>query len=345
MKSGTSLSNAYILRKREGEGMDKALVTLEKGTTCSAWNYSGQRLASGLTDGTVAIYNSNDPDSSVFTCSSKFRVHETGLIKIVWAPPEYGDGIACVCDDGTLSLWEEVSEDLETVQWKLCKSFDRNSSRVLDIQFGASPSSLKLVVAYSDGQAKIFELLDPLNLNNWQLQAEFQNVIDSISKFGKCSCLSASIAWNPSKGETQQSSFVLGFNSDIPQLNSSKVWEFDQDHQRWLPVAELALPADKGDQVFAIAWAPNIGRPYEVIAVSTYKGIAIWHVGSEPEPDGRLTVEKVALLSPHDNEVWQLEWDMSGMTLASTGSDGLVRLWQSNIDGIWREQAIFEPTN
>lgn len=26
------------------------------------------------------------------------------------------------------------------------------------------------VVAYSDGQAKIFELLDPLNLNNWQLQ-------------------------------------------------------------------------------------------------------------------------------------------------------------------------------
>nr|GMD89454.1 protein SEH1 [Ipomoea batatas] len=170
VKFGTSLSNAYILRKREGEGMDKALVTLEKGTTCSAWNYSGQRLASGLTDGTVAIYNSNDPDSSVFTCSSKFRVHETGLFKIVWVPPEYGDGIACVCDDGTLSLWEEVSEDLETVQWKLCKSFDRNSSRVLDIQFGASPTSLKLVVAYSDGQAKIFELLDPLNLNNWQLQ-------------------------------------------------------------------------------------------------------------------------------------------------------------------------------
>lgn len=39
-----------------------------------------------------------------------------------------------------------------------------------------------------------------------------------------------------------------------------QVWEFDQAHQRWLPVAELALPEDKGDQVYAVAWAPNIGR-------------------------------------------------------------------------------------
>ncbi|VFQ67975.1 unnamed protein product [Cuscuta campestris] len=85
-------------------------------------------------------------------------------------------------------------------------------------------------------------------------------------------------------------------------------------------------------------------RPYEVIAVSICNGIAIWHVGSEPDPDGRLTIERVALLSSHDNEVWQLEWDMSGMTLATTGSDGLVRLWQSNLDGVWRQKAIFDPT-
>lgn len=38
------------------------------------------------------------------------KVHEIGLIKVVWVPPEYGDAIGCVCDDGTLSLWEEVSE-------------------------------------------------------------------------------------------------------------------------------------------------------------------------------------------------------------------------------------------
>ncbi|KAK4728852.1 hypothetical protein R3W88_021840 [Solanum pinnatisectum] len=325
--------------------MDKAIIKLDEGTTCTAWNYSGHRLAAGSTDGTLSIFDSTDPASSVFNCSSKFKVHESSIVKVVWAPPEYGDAVACICADGSLLLWEEVVEDSELLQWKLCKCFDRISSQVLDVQFGVSQTSLKLVAAYSDGQVKVFELLDPFELKNWQLQAEFQNVIESVSKFGNVSCRSASIAWNPLKGEIQQSSFVLGFDSDTPHLNSSKVWEFDQDHQRWLPVAELALPADKADPVSTVAWAPNIGRPYELIAVATCKEIALWHVGSNPDSDGRLSVEKVAMLSTHDSEVWQMEWDMSGMTLATTGSDGVVRLWQCNLNGVWHEQATLEPTS
>jgi hypothetical protein len=31
-------------------------------------------------------------------------------VNVVWLPPDYGDAIACVCADGTLSLWEEVAE-------------------------------------------------------------------------------------------------------------------------------------------------------------------------------------------------------------------------------------------
>ncbi|KAF5938459.1 hypothetical protein HYC85_022718 [Camellia sinensis] len=324
--------------------MEKSVVTFDKGTTCSSWNYCGERLATGSIDGTLAIFDSVDPASSSFTCTSTSRVHEVSIVKVVWVPPEYGDGVACICADGTLSLWEEVAEDTKPLQWKLCKDFETSSNQVLDMQFGVSFTSLKLVAAYSNGHVKVYELLDPLELKNWQLQAEFQNVIDSVSKFGKAACLSASISWTPQRGESQQLSFVLGFNSNVMQLNSAKVWEFDQDHQRWLPVAELALPEDKGDPVYVVAWAPNIGRPYEVIAVATHKGITIWHLGLNPDLDGRLSVGKVALLSGHVGEVWQMEWDMSGMTLATTGSEGAVRLWQSNLNGIWHEQAAFEPT-
>ncbi|GMN31662.1 hypothetical protein TIFTF001_003360 [Ficus carica] len=317
--------------------MEKSLVDLDNGTTCSSWNYSGQRLAAGSVDGFLSIFDSRDPAaSSSFTCTSKSRsylaqlaclcpllnardreeaegeVHETGIVKVVWTPPEFGDSVACVCADGTLSLWEEVVEGTNSIpnlhpfsrhsrnylgntqplQWKLCKSFKSNSSQVLDVQFGVSLSGLKMVAAYSDGHIRVYELLDPLELKNWQLQ----------------------------------------------------VWEFDQAHQRWLPVAELALPDNKGDQVYSVAWAPNIGRPYEVIAVATHKGIALWHLGLIPDTDGRLSVEQVAVLSGHRGEVWQMEWDMSGMTLATTGSDGKVRLWQSNLNGVWHEQAAFEPT-
>ncbi|XP_077251196.1 transducin/WD40 repeat-like superfamily protein isoform X2 [Tasmannia lanceolata] len=324
--------------------MEKPLLTLDKGTVCSSWNYCGQRLVTGSTDGTLAVYDSPESASSSFSCTSTWRAHQGSIAKVVWVPPEYGDAVACICVDGTLSLWEETEEDTQPLIWKLCKLFESNSTQALDIQFGVSLTSLKLVAAYSDGHVKVYELLDPLQLKKWQLQAEFQNVIDSVSRFGKPSCLSASIAWNPRRGENQQLSFVLGFNSDVLHFNSSKVWEFDEAHQRWLPVAELALPGDKGDRVFAVAWAPNIGRPYEVLAIATCKGIAIWHLGLNPDTNGRLSTEKVALLSGHDGEVWQLEWDMSGMTLATAGSDGMVRLWQSNLNGVWHEQAALESS-
>ena len=44
-------------------------------------------------------------------------------------------------------------------------------------------------------------------------------------------------------------------------------------------------------------------RPYEVIAVATNKGIALWHLGLNPDTDGRLSVEQVSLLSGHGGEV------------------------------------------
>lgn len=44
-------------------------------------------------------------------------------------------------------------------------------------------------------------------------------------------------------------------------------------------------------------------RPYELIAVATQKGISIWHLGSNPDSERRLSVDRVALLSGHDNEV------------------------------------------
>ncbi|XP_058100221.1 protein SEH1 [Magnolia sinica] len=325
--------------------MEKAVVTLEKGSECCSWNYSGQRMATGSNDGTLSIFDS--PDSSSFSAlrlTSRWKAHQGSIMKAVWVPPEYGDAVACICVDGTLSLWEEIEEDTQPLTWKLCKLFESNATHALDLKFGMSSTCLKLVAAYSDGYVKVYELLDPLELKKWQLQAEFQNVIDSVSRFGKPSCLSASVAWNPRRGEGQQSSFILGFNSDLSQVNSSKVWEFDEVHQRWLPVAELALPGDRGDRVYDVAWAPNIGRPYEVVAVATSKGIAIWHLGLNPDTDGRLSVKKVALLSGHDGEVWQLEWDMSGMTLATVGSDGMVRLWQSNLNGVWHEQAALESS-
>lgn len=152
----------------------KSMATLDSGTTCSSWNYSGHRLAGGSVDGTLSVYDSPVPSSySSFTRSSKVRVSESSLVKIVWLPSEYGDAVACVCEDGSLSIWEEVSEgkpyyscwvfqllgweinlcllwltDTHALEWKLCKSLMNKSSQVLDVQFGVSRKSLKMVKSF-----------------------------------------------------------------------------------------------------------------------------------------------------------------------------------------------------
>lgn len=54
--------------------MEKSVLKLDKGTACTAWNYCGQRLAAGTVDGTLAIFDSPDPASSSFSCSSRVQV-------------------------------------------------------------------------------------------------------------------------------------------------------------------------------------------------------------------------------------------------------------------------------
>ena len=67
-----------------------------------------------------------------------------------------------------LSLWEKgcrrfTTPSMETMQ----KKFDSSSNKVLDVQFGVSSTSLKMVNAYSDGRVKVYEFLDPLELVSW----------------------------------------------------------------------------------------------------------------------------------------------------------------------------------
>ncbi|XP_058218378.1 protein SEH1-like isoform X3 [Rhododendron vialii] len=73
-----------------------------------------------------------------------------------------------------------------------------------------------------------------------------------------------------------------------------------------------------------------------LITTGTHKQIALWHLGLNPNIDGKLSTEKV----------WEMEWNISGMTLATTGGDGVVSLWQSNLKGVHLPAVfeVFEPT-
>ncbi|GKB70116.1 probable galacturonosyltransferase 11, partial [Tanacetum coccineum] len=98
------------------------------------------------------------------------------------------------------------------------------------------------------------------------LTIDEERVKDFVTKLKKLE-MTLSVTYHSFQLNISLNSLTVCFNSDTAQLISPKVWEFDQDHQRWFRVVEVAV------------------HVYEV------------------------------------DQVWQLEWDMSGMTLATTRTD------------------------
>jgi len=95
-------------------------MSMEAGIHCNAWNYYGERMVGDHADSSIHIFDSDKSGDSQFTCTSKWKAHNGSMVKIVWAPPEYGDVIASCSMDGTISLWEEVEPEFESCKWRLC---------------------------------------------------------------------------------------------------------------------------------------------------------------------------------------------------------------------------------
>ncbi|BBN12053.1 nucleoporin SEH1 [Marchantia polymorpha subsp. ruderalis] len=320
------------------------LMTLEAGVEHTCWNASGVKMAAGMSDGSIQIYEPDKGASSDFLCTSKWKAHEGAVVKLVWGPQEYGDLLACCSRDGTMSVWEEIEDKDKEDVWSLCHRFTDIGVPVLDIAFGNCVSGLKLVAAGGDGHLRVYEASNVLELKNWQLQAEFANVTDVVEKLETVSCTAASISWRPAADAIQQPVFVVGFQTNSPQHSIAKVWEFGEAHQRWHLVAELTSPDHDYGRINHVSWAPNIGRPYELIAISSSISVSIWSMEIPSIAGRRPAVQLLGYFTDHEGGVLQAKWDMSGMTLASAGCDGLVKLWQSNLKGKWEEKSSIVGT-
>ncbi|XP_024533469.1 protein SEH1 [Selaginella moellendorffii] len=312
-----------------------AMAELDSGAAVTSWNYSGERMAVGFTDGGAEVWSKGFGNGSpALSLDFKWKAHEgSSIVKLCWGPMEFGDIVASCSKDGSVCVWEEINENGK-LKWRQCAQLAENSY-CLDLKFGNCLGGLKLVTACADGYARIYETSDCIDLSKWQLQAVVSNATDVTEKIGKCSCSGASISWKPPAGSIQQPLFALGYSTDVSAFSTTKIWEFAEEHRRWYPIAELSN-ADDSVGVSSISWAPNLGRPNELIAVASGSTVSIWDL----EIGGKqgVSVQRIAELE-HSAEVWQIDWDMSGMTLASSSSDGTVRLWQAGLDGAWRQQA------
>jgi len=142
---------------------------------------------------------------------------------------------------------------------------------------------------------------------------------------------------------------MIAVGSDDANNTGSKVliYEYNENSRVWDKLENASVI---NEPVHDIAFAPNVGRSYDLLGVATTKDVKIISITPLPqEPmshiaaSGQLSqhsvlyertrfdIRIVASFEDHVSQVWRVSWNITGTILASSGDDGTVRLWKGII--------------
>lgn len=291
-----------------------------------AYDFYGRRMATCSSDQTVKIWDQDE--SGTWVCSASWKTHCGSVWKVTWAHPEFGQVIATCSFDRTAAVWEETGSGLN--HWVKKTSLVDSRTSVTDVKFGPKHLGLILATCSADGTVRIYDATDVMNLSQWSLQHEIHCKLP-------CSCIS----WNPSLSRLHAPMIAVGSDDNSttgPAQGKVSVYEFSEAARRWTRVETFS---NIQDPVHDIAFAPNIGRSYHVLAVAS-KNLRI--ITLKPMQDqtedtgsaGKFDIRQAGQFDDHGSPVWRVCWNITGTILASSGDDGQVKLWKGNYLDNWR---------
>jgi len=271
--------------------------------------------------GTISIWQ-RDGQSKEWIPGSTWSSEGLAITCICWAPPEFGNILCAGTGQGVVVVWAQTSHG----QWEKRARIPSSAHSALAACFAPRQMGPIVSVAFSDGSVKLFVATSPLNAVSWDPHSEFQ--LDRDAKAW------TSVSWRE-------------FDPALPPLLAigstgawGEIWMFREQLVRWEQVQKLRAPSqdinddnDSNNQrsISAIAWAPRLGRPYDLIAVASGHQVTLWSLTGAVDA---LEVERIAVLD-HDHDVWQLGWNMLGNWLAASTEGGEVCMWRPDLAGEW----------
>ncbi|XP_065833276.1 nucleoporin SEH1-like [Oscarella lobularis] len=301
-----------------------------------AYDFYGRRMATCSSDQSVKVW---DLKKGEWHCTANWKTHSGSVWRVDWAHPEFGQLLVTCSFDRTAAVWEEQisdakASDSEPSHWAKKASLVDSRTSVTDVKFAPKHLGLMLATCSADGTVRIYEAPDVMNLSQWSLMHEI------VCK-ACCSCIS----WNPSRIHPP----MIAVGSDetaLTTLGKVLIFEYNESSRKWNRIE--ALPG-VSDPVHGVAFAPNLGRQYHMLAVAS-KDIRVFQLvlnGSDPSGQTKLDVRQPAqfdqlLDDDHASQVWRVQWNVTGTTLASSGNDGCVRLWKANYLENWKCIAVLK---
>eukprot|EP00729_Bicosta_minor_P001492 gene1492-29606_t len=313
---GEGAKNAVILTELADDGATGQFFQNLTESMCDlvhdvAYDYYGQRVATVSSDRTLKIWDLAQDGSQAWqqtgeiTPSDEVKDHQGSIWRVDWAHPQFGQVLA-TCADGSTAKFVRVHD------------LPDSRESVTGVKFSPKHHGLKLATCAKDGTVRIYEALDVMNLANWSL-------LENFKAKGKSEC--TSISWNPSKDKGHGLMLAVGTKPVGEVVQSSVgIWEL-QDTRRWSLVTEKF--SEITEAVHDVAFAPNFGRSYHLLAVAAESKVYILKMTAA-------TVAEGGDPEPVTSGVWRVAWNVTGTVLASAGHGPKVRLWKTDYKGDWK---------
>lgn len=319
-----------------------------------SYDFYGRHVATCSSDQQIKVFKL-DKETNEWELSDSWKAHDSSVVSLDWAAPEFGRVIASVSYDKMIKLWEEdpdVSE-LSGKRWqKLCTLNDATGP-LFCVKFAPSHLGLRLAALGNDGKLRMYDALESSDLRSWTLTSELSVLPDPPASHLQSDF---DLSWCPSRFSTERLAVSAMDRAVIYQRNKQG---------KLVPAGEL--PGHKG-LIRSIAWAPSIGRWFQLIATGCQDGkLRIYKITENPEADTissvtegpvngnapgttesdstvPLSIELIGEHADHQGEVWSVSWNLTGTILSSSGDDGKVRLWKASYSNEFRCMSVVQAS-
>ncbi|KAL0488396.1 protein transport protein SEC13 [Acrasis kona] len=302
---------------------DMILIKLTVIQHDSKFDYYGKRLATCSSDRTIKIFDVTQDNKPL----AELKGHEGPVWQVAWAHPQFGSILASCSYDHKVFIWREGQNN----QWSKIYEYKHLSS-VNAVAW--APHELGLVLASASSDSTIVVNTYREQTNTWD-----PKVIKDAHDIN-CNAISwapsaplASLTNQPDQQaqQTLQTRLVSGGGDHLV-----KVWVLEGNEWK----CEFKL--DKhSDWVRDVAWASNIGLPYDTIAsCSQDQNVYVWR--RDTNSTGNWNATKV---NKFNTVVWRVSWSLMGNLLAVSTADNQVTLWKEGLDGNWTNVSTLTDQN
>ncbi|ODQ77855.1 hypothetical protein BABINDRAFT_168813 [Babjeviella inositovora NRRL Y-12698] len=295
-----------------------------------SYDFYGKQLATCSSDQHIKVFDL-DAATQTWNLNDSWKAHDSLIMKVAWAAPEFGHVIASISYDRTIKIWEEDTDEQPGLgrRWKRMATISDFRGPLYDVAFAPAHLGLRVGAIGSDGVLRVYDAMEPSDLRVWTLTSEVQ-----VLNLPPATNLQSdfSLTWCPGRFSAEK---IV-----VCALDQGVI--YTRDAQGRLTLA-ANLPEHNG-LIRSVSWAPSMGRWHHLLATGCKDGyVRIFKLvekaqdveindASSGESKAHSAIE-VELLSQHDDhsgEVWRVNWNLTGTILSSAGDDGNIRLWKSS---------------